>query len=129
MAITIHYQNQVLEIPFETLPKNANASYLFGLPQIMPRPLCTGMGKCGRCKVRYHSDIPELSPLEQTLLNREEQENNIRLACKHPLQDNAVLTVLMICSKTRPDTICTLKKAIRKKSHIIRRLGNNVHSV
>ena len=84
MAITIHYQNQVLEIPFETLPKNANASYLFGLPQIMPRPLCTGMGKCGRCKVRYHSDIPELSPLEQTLLNREEQENNIRLACKHP---------------------------------------------
>ena len=93
MAITIHYQNQVLEIPFETLPKNANASYLFGLPQIMPRPLCTGMGKCGRCKVRYHSDIPELSPLEQTLLSREEQENNIRLACKHPLQDNAVLTV------------------------------------
>lgn len=119
MAITIHYQNQAVEIPFESLPKNANASYLFGLPQIMPRPLCTGMGKCGRCKVRYHSDIPELSPLEQKLLSREEQENNIRLACKHPLRDNTVLTVFDDLQQNAVRYDLHLEKSNREKKAIL----------
>lgn len=93
MAIEINYNNQKLRINFEELPHNANAGYLFSLPQIKPRPLCTGMGKCGRCKVQYNSSAPELTHLEKTLLTQEEQEKNIRLACKHPLEDNLALTI------------------------------------
>lgn len=93
MAIEIIYQEQKLSIEFDTLPHNANASYLFSLPQIKPRPLCTGMGKCGRCKVQYNTSVPELTPLEKTLLTKNELEQNIRLACKHPLKDNLKLTI------------------------------------
>lgn len=87
MAVSIEYQGQKLSVDFTALPQNANTSYLFGLPQIKPRPLCTGMGKCGRCKIQYLSPAPELTPLEKVLLTQEEQENNFRLACKHPLED------------------------------------------
>lgn len=96
MAIYIQYQGQEITINFAELPHNANTSYLFSLPQIKPRPLCTGMGKCGRCKIKYlspASNVPELTPLEKTLLSQEEQENNIRLACKHPLEDNLHLAI------------------------------------
>ncbi len=93
MAIQITCKEQKLSIDFEELPKNANVSYLFSLPQIKPRPLCTGMGKCGRCKIQYNSPAPELTPLEKTLLSQEEQKSNIRLACKHPLEDKLELTM------------------------------------
>lgn len=88
MAIHIQYQNQELTVNFEELPQNTNTAFLFGLPQITPRPLCTGMGKCGRCKIKYLSPAPELTPFEKIILSQEEQEKNIRLACKHPLKDN-----------------------------------------
>lgn len=93
MSITIHHQNKTFEIPFSSVPENANGSYLFGLSQISPRPLCTGIGKCGRCKIKYLNNVPELCDLEKTLLTEEERENNIRLACKHPLQDNLILEI------------------------------------
>ena len=93
MAVLIHYNNENFSINFEELPHNANAGYLFSLPQIKPRPLCTGMGKCGRCKIQYHSPVPMLTPLEKILLSKEEQEKNIRLACKHPLEDNLELSI------------------------------------
>lgn len=93
MAIRIHYQNKILTVPFGTLPQNANASYLFSLPEVSPRPLCTGMGKCGRCKIQYVDNAPELTPLEQILLSSDECSRGIRLACKHPLQDNAELAI------------------------------------
>lgn len=94
MAISIEYQGQKLSVDFAELPQNANTSYLFGLPQVKPRPLCTGMGKCGRCKIKYLSPAPELTPLEKVLLTQEEQKNNFRLACKHPLEDNIHIAIL-----------------------------------
>lgn len=93
MAITIEYQGQKIAVDFAQLPQNANTSYLFSLPQIKPRPLCTGMGKCGRCKIQYLSPAPALTPLEKILLTQEEQENTIRLACKHPLEDNLHIAI------------------------------------
>lgn len=101
MAIHITVLNQAqnqsvpqkISVSLDDLPKNANAAHIFGLPEINARPLCTGMGKCGRCKIRYLNNVPDLVPLETILLTKEEQEQNIRLACKHPLQDNTEFAV------------------------------------
>lgn len=93
MAISIQYQELELTVNFEELPPNANTAFIFGLPQIKPRPLCTGMGKCGRCKIKYLSPAPELTPFEKIVLSQEEQENSIRLACKHPLKDNIHIAI------------------------------------
>lgn len=93
MAIRIHHHDQIITVPFETLPQNGNASVLFGLAQISPRPLCTGMGKCGRCKIQYLNNVPEPAPLELVLLTDEERANAVRLACKHTLADNTELAI------------------------------------
>lgn len=93
MAIHIQYQDQELLVNFEELPQHTNTVFLFSLPQIKPRPLCTGMGKCGRCKIQYLSPAPELTPFEKIILSQEEQEKSISLACKHPLEDNIHIAI------------------------------------
>lgn len=116
MAIYIDYQGQKLTVDFALLPRNANTSYLFSLPQIKPRPLCTGMGKCGRCKIKYISKTPELTPLEKILLTQEEQEKSIRLACKHLLEDNLHIAIFDDLQQNAADISLHLPENLPKET-------------
>ncbi len=93
MAITIYYHEQKILVDYSQFPTNALAHLIFTHSELPPRPLCTGIGKCGRCKIKFINNIPELTELEKKLLSEEEQKNNIRLACKHPLIDNTIFEI------------------------------------
>ncbi|MEF2229304.1 MAG: ASKHA domain-containing protein [Pseudodesulfovibrio sp.] len=47
-------------------------------------PLCSGLGKCGLCRVRYRCDAPEPLAAEVRKLGRARVEDGWRLACLHP---------------------------------------------
>jgi uncharacterized 2Fe-2S/4Fe-4S cluster protein (DUF4445 family) len=47
-------------------------------------PLCSGLGKCGLCRVRYHGDAPEHTRDELKKLGRAAIDQGWRLACLHP---------------------------------------------
>jgi len=47
-------------------------------------PLCSGLGKCGLCRVRFHCDAPESHAAEVRKLGRSAVEEGWRLACLHP---------------------------------------------
>ncbi|MGL1861824.1 MAG: ASKHA domain-containing protein [Pseudodesulfovibrio sp.] len=46
--------------------------------------LCSGLGKCGLCRVRYISDAPESNRDELKKLGQEALNNGWRLSCLHP---------------------------------------------
>jgi len=47
-------------------------------------PLCSGLGKCGLCRVRFLSPPPAHTPEEARKLGREALDRGWRLACLHP---------------------------------------------
>lgn len=47
-------------------------------------PLCSGLGKCGLCRVRYQDDAPGFNREEVRKLGREAIDEGWRLACLHP---------------------------------------------
>ncbi len=53
--------------------------------KIPPAPLCSGLGLCGRCRVRFLSDAPLCVDAEQQLLTEEELSDGWRLACRHTM--------------------------------------------
>ncbi|MBQ7608750.1 MAG: DUF4445 domain-containing protein [Desulfovibrionaceae bacterium] len=68
------------------LPEDAEAplSRLLWLAgPLPPRPLCTGLGACGRCLVRFISPPPPAVSKEKTLLDCARLEAGFRLACCH----------------------------------------------
>ena len=48
-----------------------------------PPPLCNGLGRCGRCAMRFISMIPAPSLDEQHILGPERIAAGFRLACRH----------------------------------------------
>ncbi len=51
--------------------------------------LCSGVGKCGKCKIRYISPAPPPTKDEELLLTQEEIDTNIRLSCKHNAKNDS----------------------------------------
>lgn len=47
-------------------------------------PLCSGLGKCGLCRVRYLNEAPEFNRDELRKLGQDALDNGWRLACLHP---------------------------------------------
>jgi len=47
-------------------------------------PLCSGLGKCGLCRVRFLSDAPKANRDELKKLGQEALDQGWRLACLHP---------------------------------------------
>ena len=47
-------------------------------------PLCSGLGKCGLCRVRYLADAPDAHGDELRKLGREAVDLGWRLSCLHP---------------------------------------------
>ncbi len=55
---------------------------------------CGGLGKCGKCKVRVDSSIGPPCQEELDLLDKQELEKGIRLACRTKLESDMVIDIL-----------------------------------
>ncbi len=56
--------------------------------------LCAGVGKCGKCKVLFHSPAPLPTQDELQILSSEEIDRGIRLSCKHNAKDDYIIELL-----------------------------------
>lgn len=65
-------------------PGDTLARALFRAGFFIGAPLCAGLGRCGRCRVRYLADPPQPLPAELRRLGREAVEAGWRLACLRP---------------------------------------------
>ncbi len=71
----------------------AQAIYLSGL--FVPPPLCSGLGRCGRCRVRYLPEYSAPAPLpeEKDVLNETELREGWRLGCLRAPEDGLELSL------------------------------------
>ncbi len=67
----------------------ASAIWLSGA--VPPRPLCLGLSRCGRCRVRYRRDAPPPLPEEGAVFSPQELADGWRLSCRRrvPPEDGA----------------------------------------
>lgn len=63
----------------------ARAIWLSG--RMPPEPLCAGLGRCGRCRVRFRGGAPRPLPADAAVFSAAELEDGWRLACRHPVPD------------------------------------------
>ncbi|WP_231584052.1 ASKHA domain-containing protein [Desulfovibrio sp. TomC] len=56
-------------------------------------PLCAGLGRCGRCRVRFLRDAPLPLPAEYRRLSDEAVTAGWRLACLHPARGGEALAL------------------------------------
>lgn len=97
MAITLYYNNKKLQLELTATQKSAKSSLaecIFLSGHVPPQALCMGIGHCRKCRVLFHSEAPELTANEYLLLSKKEQEQGIRLACKHEAQDGVFIELL-----------------------------------
>lgn len=95
MPLTLWYEGQALDLdprgPDGSFPNLARLLWLEG--PLPPRPLCGGLGRCGRCRVRFLSAPPPPAPSETRMLSAGELEAGIRLACLHTAEDGMNIKV------------------------------------
>jgi len=77
----------------KTLPRPTLARFLWMENRLPSRPLCGGLGRCGRCRVTFLSPPPPPSPSERELLTSAELAAGVRLACLHSPVDGMILGV------------------------------------
>lgn len=73
------------------------AIWLSGL--FNPVPLCGGLARCGRCRVRYLTPAPAPLPEEESVLGPEAVRSGWRLACHRQIPDGGPVPELEL-----PDT-------------------------
>ncbi|NDV22697.1 ASKHA domain-containing protein [Desulfovibrio sp. JC022] len=82
-SLTVHCHNsKVMEIAPATGLNMAQTLFLNGAFKGVP--LCSGMGRCGLCKVRFESTPPEPRKEELLKFSAAEIESGWRLSCLHP---------------------------------------------
>lgn len=84
-------EGQASSVP--VLPGLTLAQNLFLAGAFTGRPLCSGSGRCGLCRVRFVSGAPELLPEEVQRLPAEKLADGVRLSCLRPAVPGAVLEV------------------------------------
>ncbi len=65
--------------------KRSLAHVLWLSGKVPPAPLCSGLGMCARCRIRFISTAPECVEKEKELLSEEELSAGWRLACRHTI--------------------------------------------
>lgn len=80
----------------------------FGLIQSFPGPLfldvlnrqgldlhndCGGYGKCGKCKIQFHSEAPECLKGDERHLSAEDRAAGLRLACFHQVRRDCRISI------------------------------------
>lgn len=63
----------------------ARAIWLSGA--VAPRPLCMGLARCGRCRIRYRYTAPLPLPEDEAVLDDQEVAEGWRLACRRQVPD------------------------------------------
>lgn len=92
MALLVRHDGQDLELDVpgpDAAPTLARLLWLEG--PLPPRPLCAGIGLCGRCRVLFHSPPPPPTPSERRILSPEDLQRGVRLACRHQARDGMQL--------------------------------------
>lgn len=54
---------------------------------------CGGQLKCGKCRIAFESDAPEILPGDRRHLNAEELASGIRLACIHQIEGDCRIAI------------------------------------
>ena len=57
--------------------------------QVRPLPLCGGLGRCGRCRVRFVRHAPPCLPAEEDIFSPSQLAAGWRLACRRQVSDLA----------------------------------------
>ncbi len=63
--------------------------------QLPPLPLCGGLGRCGRCRVRFLSAAPPPLPADAEIFSELELEAGWRLACRRQVPDAGRLDIAL----------------------------------
>ena len=71
----------------------SRAIWLSGL--LPPLPLCGGLGRCGRCRVRFFSAAPLPLPAEAEAFSQLELAEGWRLACRRQVPDAGQLDIAL----------------------------------
>lgn len=67
----------------------SHAIWLSGL--VRPLPLCGGLGRCGRCRVRFVRHAPPCLPAEEAVFSPQQLAEGWRLACRRQVPDTATV--------------------------------------
>ncbi|MDR2695008.1 MAG: ASKHA domain-containing protein [Deltaproteobacteria bacterium] len=107
MSIRVHtFDGRVVEAPCAEGDSLARAIWL--APGLRPPALCSGLGRCGRCRVRFLSTPPPPADAEKLALSPEELAADIRLACRHPATPGTEVRLFPaaapVRARLRPDT-------------------------
>ena len=83
-----------IELPKTGLSETACLSRLLWLSgKVPPVPLCSGLGRCGRCRVRFLSPAPVAGAEERSILGEEACSRGWRLACRCQIPDTGDLVL------------------------------------
>lgn len=80
-----------LEIEAASGQSLSQAIWLSG--QTPPQPLCGGLGRCGRCRVRFVANAPASLPAEADVFSASELAEGWRLACRRQVPDGERLAL------------------------------------
>lgn len=81
------------ERSIRAVPGDTLARALFRAGFFVGAPICAGLGRCGRCRVRFLADAPGPLVAEARRLAPEALEAGWRLACLHPVRGGERLAV------------------------------------
>lgn len=81
----------------EAQPGQSFAQAIWLSHSISPKPLCSGLALCGRCRVRFlNTDRPEPVPDEERFFSAVELAQGWRLACRHIVPESDALCEIML---------------------------------
>lgn len=94
------FADVTLTVPGATL---AQAVYLSG--EFLSPALCSGLGRCGLCRMRFISEAPMPCDTETSVLSHHDLDAGWRLACRHAPQNGMhVLVPALSVSSSANDT-------------------------
>ncbi|MFP5257641.1 MAG: ASKHA domain-containing protein [Acidobacteriota bacterium] len=94
MAINFSVKTPDGERLLPAVPGESLARALFRAGYFVGVPLCAGLGRCGRCRVRFVKDAPVPLAAEKRRLSAEALLAGWRLACLHPARDGQTLELV-----------------------------------
>ncbi|THB68021.1 MAG: DUF4445 domain-containing protein [Desulfovibrio sp.] len=81
MLTVIDHTGREIKVPVE--PGETLARAVFSDWYVSPRPLCSGLGRCAMCRVRFEGSAPEPVDAERLRLTDKELEQGWRMSCRH----------------------------------------------
>lgn len=95
-------------LPGQTVAK---AVWMSGL---VPAPaLCSGLGRCGACRVRFVSAAPAPLPVEHEVLAEDELARGVRLACRHAVAEDMDIELEGVLPHVAPTDSGMLSESLR----------------